>query len=111
LYLEPKKEVSHPCHNPEIELQELLVSPLDVEAGFTLTDPQDPRYHRVVTQRTHFGAVLQRAASALRRNTGGEDHIDAVLGVAKAIDVFLLEYGLGRGQFDSLQKNYIQARE
>lgn len=87
------------------------MSPLDVQAGFTLTDPQDYRYQRVLKHRTHFGIVIQRAASALRRNTGGEDHIDAVLGVAKAIDVFLLEYGLGRGQFDALQKNYTQARE
>jgi proteasome activator subunit 4 len=111
LFLEPKKEVSNPCLNADFELEELLVSPLEVRAGFALTDPHDPRYQKVVKQRLHFGNVVQRAASALRRNTGGEDHIDAVLGVAKAIDVFLLDYGLGRSQFDALQKNYAQARE
>jgi proteasome activator subunit 4 len=47
----------------------------------------------------------------LRQSTEGEDHIDAVIAVAKAIDAFLLEYGMTRGNYDGLQKNYNQARE
>jgi proteasome activator subunit 4 len=59
-----------------------------------------------------FGNVVQRAASTLRQNTNGEeDHTDAVLGVAKAIDVFMLEYGMSRTNFNTLQQNYTKARE
>jgi proteasome activator subunit 4 len=108
---EQPKEVDNLCTNNEIETPALLVSFLDMKAGFTLTDPNDPRYQKVAAQRLRFGDVCQRAASALRQNTGGEDHIDAVIGVTRAIDTYLLGYGLSRADFDSLQKNYIQARE
>jgi proteasome activator subunit 4 len=110
-YQEQPKEVVNPCLNEDVELAELLVSHLQVKAGFTLTDPEDPRYQKVAEHRTRFGIVSQRAASALRQNTEGEDHIDAVIGITKAIDVFLLDYGLSRSNFDALQSNYAQARE
>jgi proteasome activator subunit 4 len=110
LYQEQPKEVVNPCLNKEVELAELVVSRLEVNAGFTLTDPQDPRYQKVVQTRIHFGEVLQRAASALRKNTAGEDHIDAVLSVARSIDIYLLEYGLHRSTFEALKKNYSEAR-
>lgn len=82
-----------------------------MNAGFTLTDPNDPRHQRATAYRLRFGDVCKRAASALRQNTEGEDHIDAVIGVTRAIDTFMLGYGLSRGDFDSLQKNYVGARE
>lgn len=99
------------CLNDEVEIPELIVSLLDVKAGFTLTDPNDPRFQEVAKHRSRLGDICQRAASALRQNTGGEDHIDAVIGVTRAIDTFLLGYAMSRGDFDSLQKNYTQARE
>jgi proteasome activator subunit 4 len=108
---EQPKEVVNLCTDNEIEMSALIASFLDMKAGFTLTDPTDPRYQKVVAQRLRFGDVCQRAASALRQNTGGEDHIDAVIGVTRTIDTYLLGYGLSRADFDSLQKNYIQARE
>ncbi|KAF9459432.1 hypothetical protein BDZ94DRAFT_1312356 [Collybia nuda] len=111
LFKEQRKETVNPCLNKDIEIADLIVSFLDVNAGFTLTDPKDPRYQKVVAIRSRFGDVCQRAASALRKNTGGEDHIDAVIGVARAIDTFMLGYGLGRNDYDSLQKNYTQARD
>lgn len=111
LYQESTKVVENPCLNEEIEMDDLLVSHLQVNAGFTLSDPTDPRYQRVGSHRERFGKVIQRAGLALRQNTEGEDHIDAVLGVTRAIDVYLLEYGMNRGNFDALQKNYTQARE
>jgi proteasome activator subunit 4 len=102
--------VADPCLDNEVELVDLLVSHLHVKAGFTLTDPNDLRYQTVAKSRARFGNVIQRAASVLRKNTGGEDHVDAVLGIAKAIDIYLLEYGFSRGNFESLQKNYAQAK-
>jgi proteasome activator subunit 4 len=111
LYQEDAKEVVNSCLNNEYEVAGLLVSHIDVKAGFSLTDPKDPRYQAVVKHRTRYGEVIHRAATTLRHGTEGEDHIDAVLTVAKAIDVFLLEYGMTRGNYDGLQKNYSQARE
>ncbi|KAG5636751.1 hypothetical protein H0H81_006970 [Sphagnurus paluster] len=89
----------------------MLVSFLDVNAGFTLTDPKDSRYQKVAAYRLRYGHICQRAASALRQKTGGEDRIDAVMVVIRAIDQYLLGYALSRGDFDSLQKNYDQARD
>jgi proteasome activator subunit 4 len=109
-YQEAPKEVANPCIT-DTEIGEMIVSFLDVKAGFTLTDPSDSRYQRAVAHKTRFGEVCGRAASALRQGTEGEDHIDAVLGVTRAIDTFMLGYALNRSDFDSLQKNYTQARE
>lgn len=109
-YQELPKEVANPCLN-DADIPELIVSFIDVKAGFTLTDPNDRRYQKAVAHKKRYGEVCQRAAAALRQNTEGEDHIDAVLGVARAIDTFMLGYALNRGDFDSLQKNYTQARE
>jgi proteasome activator subunit 4 len=84
---------------------------LDVKAGFTLADPTDARYQKAIAHRKRYGEVVHRAAVFLQQKHEGEDHIDAVIAVSKAIDVFLLEYGMTRGTYDSLQKNYGQARE
>jgi len=108
---EQPKKVVNPCINTDHELPELLVAHLDVKAGFTLTDPNDPRFKKVVAQREQFGRTVLRAAAAFRKTTNAEDHIDAVIGVTRAIDTYLLIYGLNRSDFDSLQKNYAQARE
>jgi proteasome activator subunit 4 len=84
---------------------------LDLNAGFALTDPSDPRYMAIVAHREQFGHILHTAALLLRDKDGGEDHIDAVLSVIRAMDVHLLEYALSRSNFTSLQKNYSLARE
>ncbi|THV06075.1 hypothetical protein K435DRAFT_712109 [Dendrothele bispora CBS 962.96] len=108
---ENPKEVQNHCMYDDIESLNLLVPHLDVEAGFTLTDTADPKYQKVLQARTRFGNVLGRAAMLLRQKTEGEDHIDAVIGVSKAIDVYLLDYALDKSHFDSLQKSYTSARD
>ena len=110
-FLQEQAKASNPCVNAEYELPELLVSHLDVKAGFTLTDPNDPKYQKVAKDRHRFGEVVLHAAATFRNNTNGEDHIDAVIGVVRAIDTYLLVYGLNRADFDGIQKNYTQARE
>jgi len=105
------KNVAHPCINEEHEVAALVISQLDVSAGFTLTDPKEPRYQKVLGWRTDFGRVILAASGSLRQLAGGEDHTDAVIGVTRAIDAFLLSYAVNRSEFDSLQKNYAQARE
>src|SRR4051794_24820560 len=73
IYKEAPKQVVEPCLYDGVELADLLVFQLDINAGFTLTDSQDPRYQKVVKMRLRFGTAIQRAASVLRRNNGGED--------------------------------------
>jgi proteasome activator subunit 4 len=109
-YQEPVTEVDNPCVDNEVELPELLPVQCDVDVGFTLRDTEDPRYEKVNKARTRFGKVTCRAASVLHENTGGEDHIDAIFGVVRSIEAYLLEYGVSRSSFASLQKNYMQAK-
>ncbi|KAF7320019.1 hypothetical protein MKEN_00785900 [Mycena kentingensis (nom. inval.)] len=108
---EQPKDVPNSLIRDDVELAEMLVSHIDIEAGFALTDPADARYQRVANARTRFGDVVQRAANALRQNTGGEDHIDAIMGVGRAIDVYLMTYAVAQSTINSLQKNYTQARD
>lgn len=108
---EGEKEVAHPCFYPDIEHPELLVTPLDVQAGFVLESPADPRYKQATAHRERFGQVIHRAANALQHTQEGEDHIDAVITVSKAIDVYLLEYAMTRSSFESLQQAYTVSRE
>lgn len=53
------------------------------KAGFALIDHQDPRYQAAVEHRARFGRIVHQAAVSLRGSLGGEDHIDAVIGVLK----------------------------
>lgn len=101
----------NPCLNSECELPELLVTPLDVKCGFALIDPNEPRYQRALSSRTRYGQVIHEASVLLRQLEGGEDHLDAIVGLSKAIDVYLLDYAMTRSTFDALRKAYIQARE
>ena len=109
--MKEQEKSSNSSFNAEYEVPEFLLSHLDVKAGFTLTDPNDLRYQKVTQNRHRFGEVVLHAAATFRNNTNSEDHIDAVIGVVRAIDTCLLVYGLNRGDFDGFQKNYTQARE
>lgn len=111
IYEEHSKVVEKPHIYDELELDALLVKPILVKAGFVLEDPSDPRHQKVLAHRTRFGQVIHHAAVVLRQSQEGEDHIDAVISVSKAIDVYLLGYAMTRTEFDSLQKTYTVTRE
>ena len=111
LYKEPPKSVVETGLNSDSEVERLVAQTIDVRAGFTLTDPTDSRYQMAHSQRQRLGRVAHNAASALKQGYEGEDHIDAVLSVVKAIDTYLLDYALSTGDFDSLQRSYATARE
>lgn len=96
---------------PEFEHPDMIVSSLDANCGFSLTDPADPRYQKVHAYRQQFGQVLGKASSILRQNDGGEDHVDAVIWVTRCIDTYMTSYGITSSEFESLQKNFRQARE
>ncbi|KAH9964279.1 hypothetical protein BC827DRAFT_1190239 [Russula dissimulans] len=108
---EPPKIVAETGLNVNSEVERLVVQTIDVQAGFALTDPADRRHQMAYSQRLRFGRVVHDAALALKQEHQGEDHIDAVLSVVKAIDTYLLDYALSRGDFDNLQKSYASARE
>jgi proteasome activator subunit 4 len=96
---------------PEFESPDMIVSTLDMNCGFVLTNPADPRYQKVAAYRERFGQVVKRAASLLRQGSGGEDHTDAVITVTRCIDTYLSSYGLTHGEYEALKKNYTAARE
>jgi proteasome activator subunit 4 len=108
---EPPKNVVETGLNSDSEVERLIVQTIDVQACFALTDPSDRRYQMAYSQRLRLGRVVHDAALALKQEHEGEDHIDAVLSVVKGIDTYLLDYGLSRGDFDSLQKSYATVRE
>lgn len=111
LLREGHKETKNPCIDRELEVDGLLVNHLSVAAGFVLEDPTDSKYQKVFAHRSRFGSVVHRAAIALRQPSEGEDHIDAVISVSKAIDVYLLEYAMTRNNYDAMQKAYSTTRE
>ncbi|KAH9937428.1 ARM repeat-containing protein [Fomitopsis serialis] len=111
LIQEGPKDVVKPCLNAECELPELLVTSLDVKCGFALTDMKDPQYQKALSLRTRYGEVIHGASVALRQLKGGDDHLDALVGLSKSIDVYLLDYAMTRSTFDSLRKAYIQSRD
>jgi proteasome activator subunit 4 len=108
---EPSKTVAETGLNVNTEVERLVVQTIDVEAGFTLTDPADPRHQTAYSQRLRLGRVLHGAALALKQEHEGEDHIDAVISVVKGIDTYLLDYALTRGDYENLQKSYATSRE
>lgn len=96
--------------NEDFELMEFLPTSLKVAAGFALTSPDDPLYQKFSEHKLRFGKLLHRAAEALRESDA-DDHIDAILAVSRAIDVYLLEYGITANAYSALNKSYTVVRE
>jgi len=97
----------------DFEVDGLLLSNISVKSGFALDDPEDSRYKVAEAHRERFGEVIHRATEtiALRNTVEGEDHVDAIISIAKAAEVYLLEYGTSRGQYSAQKKAYTQLRE
>ncbi|EIW86450.1 hypothetical protein CONPUDRAFT_78796 [Coniophora puteana RWD-64-598 SS2] len=109
---EGHKEVPDPCADPDVEMENMTPEALHIAAGFVLTAQEDPTYQAFTRYRLRYGDVVHRAATALLQSHGeSEDHLDAIVGVVRAIDTYFLDYGMTRGDLTALQKNYDQARE
>jgi len=93
----------------DYEIEELVIRPLLVNAGFVLSNPANPQYQALETYSQRFGAVCRDSASALRKSSGGEDHLDAVMATSRAIDAFMMDYG--RSGLDNVEKSYTRSRE
>ena len=111
--IQERPKVPDSTFSYEFEVDGLLLSNISVKSGFALDDPEDPRYKIAEAHRVRFGEVIHRATSmiAMRNTVEGEDHVDAIISIAKAAEVFLLEYGTSRGQYSTQRKVYIQSRE
>ena len=111
--LRERSKVPESTFSYDFEVDGLLLSNISVKSGFALGDPEDPRYKVAEAHRVRFGEVIHRATQtiAMRNTVEGEDHVDAIISIAKAAEVFLLEYGTSRGQYTTQRKAYLQARE
>ncbi|KAF6766226.1 hypothetical protein DFP72DRAFT_838774 [Ephemerocybe angulata] len=107
----PPVEVVNPLIIDKFEMPEMMISSLDLECGFPLSDPSDARWQKTMAYRERYGNIVLRAASLLRQNAGGEDHADALMTVTRSLDTHLLNYCQARGDFDSLQKTFRTSRE
>ncbi|KAF5337321.1 hypothetical protein D9611_003207 [Ephemerocybe angulata] len=107
----PPVEVVNPLIIDKFEMPEMMISSLDLECGFPLSDPSDARWQKTMAYRERYGNIVLRAASLLRQNAGGEDHADALMTVTRSLDTHLLNYCQARGDFDSLQKTFRTSRD
>ena len=112
-FMRERPKVPESRFSYEFEVDGLLLSNLSVKSGFALDDPGDPRYKIAEAHRVRFGEVIHRATKtiAMRNTVEGEDHVDAIISIAKAAEVFLLEYGISRSQSSAQRKVYVQLRE
>ncbi|KAJ8514936.1 hypothetical protein ONZ45_g7571 [Pleurotus djamor] len=80
------------------EIPEMIgfVDPLN--AGFSLTDPSDPRHRYITTLRRRFGWFLHNASLALLQQ-GEENTVDAVNMLVRSIRTYMLEYGDSRDSY------------
>lgn len=112
-FMQERPRVPENTFSYDFEVDGLLLSTMSIKSGFALDDPEDPRYKIAEAHRLRFGEVIHRATEtiAMRDTVEGEDHVDAIISIAKAAEVFLLEYGTSRGQYSAQRKVYLQLRE
>lgn len=112
-FMRERLKIPESTFSYEFEEDGLLLSNISVKSGFALDDPEDPRYKIAEAHRVRFGEVIHRATKtiAMRNTVEGEDHVDAMISISKAAEVFLTEYGIARGQYSAQRKAYTQLRE
>ena len=111
LYQEHRRPGETDPEDVDVEIGELQARPLEMRAGFTLTDPADPRYQTALAYKKRFAEILHRAALLFLSHSGTQDHADPLFALVRGIDVCLLEYGLSMTSYNALHKNFSMARE
>ena len=112
-FMRERPKVPESSSSYEFEVEGLIPSNISVKSGFALDDPEDPRYKAAEAHRVRFGEVIQRATKiiALTNTAEEKDNIDAIMSIAKAAEVFLLEYGVSKGQYSTQKKIYTLQRK
>ncbi|CCM01642.1 uncharacterized protein FIBRA_03703 [Fibroporia radiculosa] len=80
------------------EIPEMIAAIEPLNAGFALTDPNDPRHQYITRLRHRFGQFLHRASESLRQQ-GEENTVDAVQMLIRSMRTYMLEYGDSRDKF------------
>lgn len=109
----PFEEPRDASLDPTTELAEMSADSIRMIGGFCLTDPRDPRFIDAMKHREQFGRFLHNASVSLRSQgaESGDDHIDAVLAVIRASEVFLLDFAFTRNSFSTSKKSYENSRD
>jgi proteasome activator subunit 4 len=110
----PHSEPKDRLLDPDTELASLSGRSVQMNAGFSLT-PGDARYECLMQHRNDFGMFLHRASGSLRSDVdgraAGDEHIDAILSVIRAIHTFLLDYAATRNAYATQKKSYEVVRD
>ncbi|KAG8905939.1 hypothetical protein FRB99_007944 [Tulasnella sp. 403] len=110
LFQEPEKTDGSPCLDPEHYIPGLNPTYVRPKTGFALTTPQDPRYAKAVAYRQQFGQFLHTAFVALTQDTSldrdSADAVDASIQLVRALDVYLLEYGISQEAFATQRRHF-----
>ncbi|KAG8934508.1 hypothetical protein FRC01_002240 [Tulasnella sp. 417] len=84
-------------------------------AAFALTDPADPRYQTVQGLKERFGNLLHRSFLALTQEAEAKseaaDAVDASIQLVRALDIYLLDYGVSRDTIVALKRQFTMARD
>ncbi|KAG8953342.1 hypothetical protein FRC04_002752 [Tulasnella sp. 424] len=85
------------------------------KAAFALTDPADPRYQTVKALKERFGNVLHQSFLALTQEaevkSEAADAVDASIQLVRALDIYLLDYGVSRDTIVALKRQFTMARD
>jgi proteasome activator subunit 4 len=85
---------------------ELLKLPKPYKSGLLLSNPDDPRYQKVLDIRARIGEILHRAASAMRDAGESDNSVEVVRLVVTTIGTLLTAYGIRSKQYNNAQAAY-----
>ncbi|KAG9009627.1 hypothetical protein FRB90_008255, partial [Tulasnella sp. 427] len=84
-------------------------------AAFALSDPTDARYQTVKALRERFGNLLHQSFLALTQESEmkseAADAVDASIQLVRALDIYLLDYGVSRDTISALKRQFTMARD
>ncbi|EMD41658.1 hypothetical protein CERSUDRAFT_110231 [Gelatoporia subvermispora B] len=80
------------------EIPEMIATVQPLNAGFALSDKNDPRHQYITSLRRRFGQFLHKASRALLQQ-GEENTVDAVQMLIRSVETYLLNYGDSRDSY------------
>ncbi|KAJ3973169.1 hypothetical protein EV361DRAFT_980091 [Lentinula raphanica] len=91
------------------EIPEMIAALEPLNAGFCLTDSNDPRHQYMSKLRSRFGEFLHKASVSLRQQ-GEENTVDAVHMLLRSIRTYMLEYGDSRDGYFVNEEQYVSTK-
>ncbi len=113
--VEPSKTDGAPCIDPRDSVAALTPTSLRPTAPFALPNPMEDRNRAFNGLRQRFGRLLHTIFLALHPQNPAEpgviDLVDASIQLARALDVYFLEYGISRDSLVSRQRHFTITRD